>query len=59
MKLWDEKVKVSEDKVVAAGCKILKLTVDQKKPFMDAMAPVYAKQPQEIQDLVKKIQAIK
>ena len=59
MKLWNEKVKVSEDKVRAAGNQIVKLSPAQKKLFMDAMAPVYAKQPKEIQDLVKKIQAVK
>ncbi len=59
MKLWDEKVKVSENKVRAAGCKIVKLSAADKKLFMDAMEPVYARQPQEIQDLVKKIQAVK
>ena len=59
MKLWQAKVKVSEDKVRAAGNIITKLTPAQKKEFMDAMAPLYAKQPKEIQDLVKKIQAVK
>ena len=59
MKLWEEKVKVSEDKVRAAGCTITKLSAADKKPFMDAMAPLYAKQPAEIQDLIKKIQAVK
>jgi len=59
MKLWQAKVKVSEDKVRANGNQISKLTPAQKKEFMDAMAPLYAKQPKEIQDLVKKIQAVK
>ena len=59
MNLWDEKVKASENKVEAAGCIITKLSAEEKKPFMDAMASLYAKQPADIQDLVKKIQAVK
>lgn len=59
MKLWDEKVKFSKDKVIAAGCKIITLSPEKKKAFMDAMKPLYAKQPMEIQDIVEKIQKVK
>lgn len=59
IKLWQEKEKASEEKVKAAGCKIYYPTAEEKKTFMDAMAPIYAEQPQDWQDLIKKIQEVK
>jgi len=58
IKLWAEKEKVSEDKVTKAGCKIYYPTPEEKKTFMDAMAPLYAEQPAEIQEIIKQIQAV-
>jgi len=58
-KLWAETVKKSKDNVIAAGAVITTLTTEQKKPFVDAVKPVYDKQPQEIQDLVRRIRAVK
>lgn len=57
--LWAKKVKESKDKVVAAGCVTTVLTANQKKAFVAAMKPVYDTQPQDIQDLVKRIKATK
>jgi tripartite ATP-independent transporter DctP family solute receptor len=55
--LWAAKEKVSQDKVIAAGCKITYIT--DKAPWQALMAPLYAKQPAEIQALVKRINAVK
>ena len=58
-KLWAEKVKVSRDKVVAAGCVVTILTLEQKKAFVDAVRPIDDKQPKEIQGLIEKIREVK
>jgi TRAP-type C4-dicarboxylate transport system substrate-binding protein len=58
-KLWAEKVKVSKDKVVAAGCVVTILTLEQKKAFVDAVRPIYDKQPKEIQGLIERIREVK
>ena len=58
-KLWAEKVKVSRDKVVAAGCVVTILTLEQKKAFVDAVRPIYDKQPKEIQGLIERIREVK
>jgi tripartite ATP-independent transporter DctP family solute receptor len=39
-RIWEEKEKASLAKVIAAGAQIIEV---DKKPFQDAMAPVYAK----------------
>ena len=57
--LWAKKVKESKDKVVAEGCATTILTPEQKQAFVDAVKPVYDAQPQEIQDLIKRIKAVK
>ncbi len=58
-KLWAEQEKKSEDKVEAAGVKVVK-DID-KQPFIDAMKPVYDKYvtTPEAKDLVARIQATK
>ena len=55
--LWAAREKVSEEKVRAAGVKVID-TID-KQPFIDAMKPVYEKHAgtPKLQDLVKRIQA--
>jgi tripartite ATP-independent transporter DctP family solute receptor len=58
-RLWAETVKVSKDKVVAAGCVVTTLTPEQKEAFVNAVKPVYDKQPKEIQDLIKRISEVK
>jgi TRAP-type C4-dicarboxylate transport system substrate-binding protein len=58
-KLWAQTVKISKDKVVAAGCVITIVTPEQKMAFVDAVKPIYDKQPPEIQDLIKRIRAVK
>jgi tripartite ATP-independent transporter DctP family solute receptor len=57
--LWAKKVKESRDKVVAAGCVATILSAEQKQAFVDAVKPVYDAQPQDIQDLIKRIRAVK
>jgi TRAP-type C4-dicarboxylate transport system substrate-binding protein len=59
LRLWDEKVKASKDKVVAGKSIITTLSPEQKKAFKDAMKPVYDKQPNEIRNLIKRIKEIK
>ena len=58
LRLWDEKVKASKDKVVAGKSIITVLSPEQKKAFEDAMTPVYDRQPNEIRDLIKRIKEI-
>jgi tripartite ATP-independent transporter DctP family solute receptor len=55
--LWAAKVKESRAKVEAAGSKI---TMPDKKPFIDAMVPVYEKHvtDQKLKDLVERIRAV-
>ena len=57
-RLWNERVAGSKSKVMAAGNEVVE-EVD-KQPFIDAMAPVYAKfaSTPELSDLVKRIQAV-
>ncbi len=57
--LWAKKVKESKDKVVAAGCVTTVLTAKQKNAFVAAVKPVYEAQPPDIQELVKRIKAVK
>lgn len=56
--LWDAREKASEAKVRAGGAQINKV---EKQPFIDAMAPVYAKfvTDAKLKDMVAAIQAAK
>ncbi len=58
-KLWAQTVRTAKEKVVAAGCVITTPTPQQKRAFVDAVKPVYDKQPPEIQELIKRIRAVK
>ena len=54
-KLWDEREAKARKAAEAAGAQVV--TIADKKPFSDAMAPVYAKfaNTPKLQDLVKRI----
>jgi tripartite ATP-independent transporter DctP family solute receptor len=56
--LWDAREKASEAKVRAGGAQINKV---EKQPFIDAMAPVYAKfaADAKLKEMVTAIQAVK
>ncbi len=54
---WNAYVKLSMDKVTAAGCTII--PVPDKTEWMKAVDPMYKKQSKEIQDLVARIRAVK
>lgn len=58
-KLWDEREAKSRKVAEAGGAQVL--TLADKKPFIDAMAPVYAKfaSTPKLQQLVKRIQDTK
>ncbi|WP_137045811.1 TRAP transporter substrate-binding protein [Pseudolabrys sp. FHR47] len=56
-KLWDARVKVSMDKIKAAGVNVI--TIADKKPFQDAVKPVWDKYGAKYADLVKRIQDVK
>jgi len=57
--LWNKRVEKSKKIVEAAGNEVV-FEID-KQPFIDAMAPVYARfaNTPELKDLVKRIQAVK
>jgi tripartite ATP-independent transporter DctP family solute receptor len=57
-KLWDEREAKSRKVAEAGGAQVIPIA--DKKPFIDAMAPVYAKfaADPKLQDMVKRIQAI-
>lgn len=56
-KEWAKYEQLSIDKVKAGGSQIT--YVADKAPWIALMAPLYAKQSKEVQDLVKQIQAVK
>jgi tripartite ATP-independent transporter DctP family solute receptor len=58
-KLWDEREAKSRKTAEAGGSQVT--TIADKKPFIDAMAPVYAKfaNTPKLKDLVKRIQDTK
>jgi tripartite ATP-independent transporter DctP family solute receptor len=56
-KLWDERTKVAMDKIKAAGVNVI--TIADKKPFQDAVKPVWDKYGAKYADLVKRIQDTK
>jgi tripartite ATP-independent transporter DctP family solute receptor len=55
-KLWDEREAVSMKKIKDAGIEVI--TFKDKKPFQDAVKPVWDKYGGKYADLVKKIQAV-
>ncbi len=56
-KLWDERTKLAMDKIKAAGVNVI--TIADKKPFQDAVKPVWDKYGAKYADLVKQIQDTK
>jgi TRAP-type C4-dicarboxylate transport system substrate-binding protein len=58
-KLWDEREAKSRKIAEAGGAQVI--TIADKKPFIDAMAPVYAKfaTTPKLRELVKRIQETK
>jgi len=59
IKLWNEFEKVAEKTVREKGSIITEVTPAEKKKFMDAMKPLYDKQPAEILAVANKIRAVK
>ena len=59
IKLWNEFEKVAEKTVREKGSTITEISPQEKKKFMDAMKPLYDKQPPEIIAVVNKIGAVK
>jgi TRAP-type C4-dicarboxylate transport system substrate-binding protein len=59
IKLWNDFEKVAEKAVREKGSTITGVSPAEKKKFMDAMKPVYDKQPPEILAVVKKIREVK
>jgi tripartite ATP-independent transporter DctP family solute receptor len=58
-KLWVDFEKVAEKAVRDRGSIITEVSPQEKQKFMDAMKPVYDKQPPEIMAVVNKIGAVK
>jgi tripartite ATP-independent transporter DctP family solute receptor len=58
-KLWVDFEKVAEKAVRDKGSIITEVSPQEKQKFMDAMKPVYDKQPPEIMAVVNKIRAVK
>ena len=56
-KLWDERVELSMKKIKAAGIEVI--TIADKKPFQDAVKPVWDKYGAKYSALVKRIQDVK
>jgi tripartite ATP-independent transporter DctP family solute receptor len=56
-KLWDERVAVSMKKIKDAGVNVI--TIADKKPFQDAVKPVWDKYGAKYSALVKRIQDVK
>ena len=56
-KLWDERVEVSMKKIKDAGIEVI--TIADKKPFQDAVKPVWDKYGAKYEALVKRIQDTK
>jgi TRAP-type C4-dicarboxylate transport system substrate-binding protein len=54
---WAAYEKVSEDKVKAAGCTIVKIA--DKAPWQAKMASFYARQPADTQAMIKRINEVK
>ena len=59
IKLWADYEKLAEKTVREKGSIVTQVTPAEKKKFMDAMKPLYDKQPAEILAVVKKIREVK
>jgi tripartite ATP-independent transporter DctP family solute receptor len=59
IKLWNEFEKVAEKTVKEKGSIVTVVSPAEKKKFMDAMKPLYDKQPSEIMAVANKIRAVK
>ena len=59
IKLWNDFEKVAEKTVREKGSIITEVSPAEKQRFMDAMKPLYDKQPAEILAVVKKIRDVK
>jgi tripartite ATP-independent transporter DctP family solute receptor len=59
IKLWNDFEKVAEKTVREKGSTITQVSPAEKQKFMDAMKPLYDKQPAEIMAVVKKIRDVK
>jgi tripartite ATP-independent transporter DctP family solute receptor len=58
-KLWVDFEKVAEKTVKEKGSTVTQISPAEKQKFVDAMKPLYAKQPSEIMAVVNKIRAVK
>jgi tripartite ATP-independent transporter DctP family solute receptor len=58
-KLWVDFEKVAEKTVKEKGSIVTQVSPQEKQKFMDAMKPVYDKQPPEIMAVANKIRAVK
>ena len=59
IKLWVDYEKVAEKTVKEKGSVVTEVSPQEKQKFMDAMKPLYAKQPANILAIVEKIRAVK
>jgi len=59
IKLWNDFEKLAEKTVREKGSIITEVNPAEKQKFMDAMKPLYDKQPPEIMAVVNKIRAVK
>jgi len=57
--LWVDYEKVAEKTVKEKGSIVTEVSPQEKQKFMDAMKPLYAKQPANILAIVEKIRAVK
>ena len=57
--LWNDYEKMAEKTVREKGSTITEVSPAEKQKFMDAMKPLYDKQPAEILSVVKKIREVK
>jgi tripartite ATP-independent transporter DctP family solute receptor len=58
-KLWVDFEKVAEKTVKEKGSTVTQVSPAEKQKFMDAMKPLYDKQPAEIMNVANKIRAVK
>jgi tripartite ATP-independent transporter DctP family solute receptor len=58
-RLWVDFEKVAEKTVKEKGSTVTEVSPAEKQKFVDAMKPVYDKQPREIMAVVNKIRAVK
>ena len=54
--LWNKYEQLAMDKAKAAGCQIAEIA--DKKPFQDAVKPVWDKYGPKYQDMITRIQAV-